>query len=120
MRAEFAGGEITACRCSVDAEAVPWFGRRPSLVNGTELGRADGFDVPFAVGWISPTAAETLLVKEEIAQPVQDAASLGCGVLIRGAVALDASILGGGNTVSAIEEANLRTRCRYTSMVLLA
>lgn len=121
MRAEFAAGETTICRCNADAEAVPGFGRRGSLVNRRELGRADGFGVPFAVGWMSPVAAETLLVKEEMAQPVQEAASLGCGVLMRGAPALDVSTaLGGGNAESAIEKANFRMRCRYTSIVLLA
>ena len=70
---------------------------------------------------MSPTAADTLLVKEEMAHPVQDAASIGCGVLIRGVFVVDNSAaLGGGNTVSGMDEANLRIRWRYASMVLLA
>lgn len=66
---------------------------------------------------------ETLFVNEEMAQPVHEAASLelGCGVLIRGADAFDASTaVGGGNTVSGIAEACFRIFCRNTSIVLLA
>jgi hypothetical protein len=70
---------------------------------------------------ISPAAVEILLVKEEIAQPVQEAASLGCGVLIRGAAVVEGSaVLGGGKTLSAIVDVNLRIRWRYMSIVLLA
>ena len=77
MRVERAGGVATACLCRADAEAVPGAGRRISLVKGVELGRGVGEAAPFALGWISPTAAETLFVNEEMAQPVQEAASLG-------------------------------------------
>ena len=106
VRAEVAGGEITAWRCRADAEAVLG-ALRDSVVRGADEGRA-GLGVPFGLVDISPTAAETLLVKEEMAQPVQEAASLGCGVLIRGAAVEASAALGGGKTVSAIVEANLR------------
>jgi len=71
--------------------------------------------------WISPAACEILLVKDEIAQPAHEAASVATGVPIRGAdeeVAF--SVVGGGNTVSGMVEANLRMRARYASIVLLA
>jgi len=110
VRAEVAGGEMTAWRCRAEAEAVPR-AFRGSAVRGAEEGRA-GPGVPLALAVISPAAVEILLVKEEMAQPVQDAASLGCGVLIRGAPVVEASaVLGGGKTVSAIVETNLRIRC---------
>lgn len=104
MRVEVAGGEATACRCSVEADAVMGAGRRISLVAGTELGRAAGVAVP--LDWISPAADETLFVNDEIAQPVHDAASLGWGVLIRGAD--ESTVLGGGRTESGIVEENFR------------
>lgn len=75
VRADVAGGEATACRWRADADAVP--GGRRGSVTGAEAGR-DGFVAPFEAGdEISPAAAETLLVNEEIAQPVHEAASLG-------------------------------------------
>ena len=117
MRADVAGGEMTAWRCRAEAEAVPG-GLRDSVVRGAEEGRA-GLDAAFRSAVISPTAVETLLVKEEMAQPVQEAASLGCGVPIRGVAVEDSTAFGGGKTVSAIVEANLRIRWRYTSIVLL-
>ena len=111
MRVDSAGGVATASRCKADAEAVPGAGLRTSLVKGVGLGRVVGAAAPFAFGWISPTAAETLFVKDEMAHPVQEAASLGCGVLIRGVFELDVSAaVGGGNTESGIVEANFRTR----------
>jgi hypothetical protein len=100
----------TACRCKAEAEAVPGV-RRGSVVDGAEEGRGG----PLESDVISPAAAETLLVKEEMAQPAHDAASLalGWGVLMRGAAPADASVvLGGGRAVSAIEDANLRIRWR--------
>lgn len=114
-------GEATAWRWRVDAEAVAVMvvGRRISLLAGCELGRILGVVVP--LDWISPAVEETLLVKEEMAQPAQEAASLGWGVLMRGAVAFEESTaVGGGRTVSAIVEACLRIRWRKRSMVLLA
>jgi len=112
VRAEAAGGEETACRCSADAEAeaVPAAGRRTSFAVGAEFGRAAGTDVPFEAGCISPAAVETLLVNEEIAQPAQEATSFACGVLIRGVFAVASAVAGGGNAVSAIEDENFRTR----------
>lgn len=96
------------------------FGRLVSLAAGVEVERGfvgTGVDVD----WISPTAVDTLLVKEEMAQPVHEAASLGWGVLIRGAPALVESVAaGGGNTVSAIVLACFLIRWRKRSMVLFA
>ncbi len=114
MRAEVGRGEMTAWRWRAEAEAVPG-GLRGSVLKGAEEGRAGlaeplGFGFGFVV--ISPTAEETLLVKEEMAQPVQDAASLGCGVPIRGAAAEASTAPGGGKTVSAMVDANLRIRWR--------
>ena len=77
MRVERAGGVATACLCSADAEAVPDAGLLISLVEGAEFEREARAVDPLELGWISPTAAETLLVNEEMAQPVQEAASLG-------------------------------------------
>ena len=77
MRVESAGGVATAWRCNEDAEAVPGDGFRTSLVRGAEFGRDVGAAALFELGWISPTTVETLLVNEEMAQPVQEAASLG-------------------------------------------
>jgi len=93
----------------VDAEAVIGAGRRTSLVAGTELGRVTC--VAALLDWISPAVDETLFVNEEMAQPAHDAASLGWGVLMRGADAFDASTaVGGGKTVSGIVEACFRIR----------
>lgn len=94
VRAEAVGGDATAWRCSADADAVGRAGRRGSLaiVAVFGLGGASLFDV----ACISPTAEETLLVKEEIAQPVHEAASLGCGVPIRGVAEVEASEVVGG------------------------
>jgi len=113
VRAEVAGGEITAWRWSAEAEAVPG-AFRGSAVRGADADRAGaGAGAPLALAVISPAVVEILLVKEEIAQPVQEAASLDCGVLIRGAPVVEASeVFGGGKIVSAIVEANLRIRWR--------
>ncbi len=75
MRPDAAEGEATACRWRTDAEADPSV-RRGSVGNGAEVGCV-AFEVPFAEDVISPAAAETLLVNEEMAQPAQEAASLG-------------------------------------------
>lgn len=72
------------------------------------------------LSWISPAAWATLFVKEDIAQPVQEAASLATGVLIRGVVAVADSLVGGGSIVSGMVDANLRVRARYASIVLVA
>ena len=122
MRVERAGGVATTWRCTADAEAVPGAGFRAALVDSVEFGRDVGAAAaPLELGWISPAAAGTLFVNDEIAQLVHEAASLGCGVLIRGVFEFVVSTaLGGGNTVSGIVNANLRTFERYVSMVLLA
>jgi len=112
VRAEVAGGEMTAWRWSAEAEVVPGpGGLRGSVVKGAEDGRA-GLAEPLGLVVISPTAEDTLFVKEEMAQPVQEAASLGCGVPIRGADVEASTAPGGGKTLSAMVEANLRIRCR--------
>lgn len=77
MRVEVAGGEVTACRWRVDADAVTGFGRRVSFGVGMEFDRGFGGAVPLEDVWISPVAEATLLVNDDIAQPVQEAASLG-------------------------------------------
>lgn len=110
VRVDDIGGDATAWRWSADADAVA-AGRRVSLTTGIEAGRGAGAS-PLEVAWISPAADETLLVKEEIAQPVQEAASLDCGVLIRGVADIGVSAVGGGSAVSGNEEANLRTLCK--------
>ena len=84
---------------------------RVSVVGGTEDGRRDCD--PLVLDCISPDVAETLFVKDDIAHPVQEAASLGCGVPILGAGVADASVvLGGGSTLSDIDAAYFRIRCR--------
>ena len=89
---------------------MPGTRRRASFGMGAELGRVAETGVPLELGSISPAAVEILLVNEEIAQPAQEAASLGCGVLIRGVVAVASEVAGGGKTLSGIVDANLRTR----------
>ena len=110
MRLDAGGGEVMACLCRADADAVVPGVLRGSVGGGREEGRG-GWEEPLALDWISPAAVESVLVNEEIAQPVQEAASLGWGVLIRGAEPADASaMVGAGMTVSGIVEANLRIR----------
>lgn len=111
VRAEVAGGDATACLWRADADAVP--GARLGSDVGAEAGR-EGLATPFAFAGddeISPAADETLLVNEEIAQPAHEAASLGCGVLIRGVGVADVSVVGGGRTESGMVAANFRMRC---------
>jgi hypothetical protein len=57
-------------------------------------------------------AVVILLVKEEMAQPVQVRPSLGTGVPIRGVVPLAAVVPAGGCTVSGKVAAYLRIRVR--------
>lgn len=83
VRVETAGGVAIACRWRTDADAVLGARRRTSLVCGAEGGRG-AVPLEMEFDWISPAAEETLFVNEEIAQPVQEAASLGWGVLMRG------------------------------------
>lgn len=77
--ADVVAGVATAWRWRADADAVAGAGagRRESFDRGAELGRVVGVDEPFVADCISPAAAETLFVNEEIAQPVQEDASLG-------------------------------------------
>ncbi len=74
VRVEVMDGEATAWRWRTDADDVPG-GRRGSDV-GAEEARV-GFVPPLEAGDISPAAVDTLLVKDEMAQPVHEAASLG-------------------------------------------
>lgn len=61
------GGDVTACLWSVDAEA-----RAPGLEDaGPGEGVGTGVVAPFA--WISPAAADSLLVNDDIAQPAHEA-----------------------------------------------
>lgn len=73
---------MTACLCKEDVDALAGFVCFCSSTIGVELGLASGTVIPFAAGCISPTAVDTLLVNDEMAHPVQDAASLGCVVFI--------------------------------------
>lgn len=108
VRVEAGGGDVMAWRWSADAEAEARTGTFNVLVSNDGVGRArvlaDG--VAEDEGSMSPAAVEILLVNEEMAQPVQDAASLGWGVAIRGVVEFElerpASKAGGGRTLSAI------------------
>ena len=60
------------------------------------------------LGWISPLAVASLLVKDDIAQPAHPEPDPGCGVLIRGAFEPAAS--GGGKTLSGSVCPYLRMR----------
>lgn len=95
------GGEVMVWRCRADAEAVARMGRVAGFSRAEE--GADGED-----GSMSPAAVESLLVKLEIAQPAQEAASLACGVLMRGVVETERLGASGGSAVSAISAAALR------------
>ena len=109
---------MTACLCKADAEAVPGV-RFASLPRGADDDLVVGGVMEAAC--ISPAAVDILFVNDEIAHPAQEAASLDCGVLIRGAVLPELSeAVGGGSTVSAIVDACFRILCKYTSKVLLA
>lgn len=111
-------GDLTACRCRVEADDVAVAGR-DRTGDVTFAWSCVDADAPLlADGSISPAAVCSLLVKDEIAQPAQDAVSLGLGVLMRG---LASPVVGsGGNTESGMSAADLRTLCRYISIVLLA
>ena len=105
VRVEVGGGDVMAWRWRADAEAEARTGTLTALVSSVGGGRArvlaDEED-----GSMSPAAVEILLVNEEMAQPVQDAASLGWGVPMRGVVEVElvrpASGAGGGRTLSGI------------------
>lgn len=112
---------MTACLCKEDVDALAGFVCFCSSTIGVELGLASGTVIPFAAGCISPTAVDTLLVNDEMAHPVQDAASLGCVVFILAEEeVVESAALGGGRTVSGNVNPYFRTRCKYASIVLLA
>ena len=80
--------------------------RRARTVSGLVESRSPFGGV--AVGSISPAAAESLLVNEDIAQPAQDAVaedSAGCGVLILGP---PEAAVSGGRALSGMAAAALR------------
>ena len=64
-----------------------------------------------ALDCMSPLAVASLLVKEEIAQPVHPALSF-CGVPIRGTAPFADVVVGGGKAVSGREFPYLRIRCK--------
>lgn len=114
---EVDGRGETACRWSVDAEDVA--GARRLAPGVGEVTLAVGVVVPLLVeGSISPAAVDSLLVKDEIAQPVHDEASLAWGVLMRGPAP---SVAGcGGSTVSGMLAAAFLILFMYTSSVFSA
>lgn len=75
MRVEAGGGDVMACRWRADAEAEARTGTLTALVSSVGGGRARV--LADEEGSMSPAAVEILLVNEEMAQPVHDAASLG-------------------------------------------
>jgi hypothetical protein len=78
---------------------------------GTEAGRGISSEalLAAAVGAISPSAAASLLVNEEIAQPAQDL-SLELPMRASDLLGSGVELVGGCITVSAIVLPNLRTR----------
>lgn len=78
---------------------------------GTEAGRGISSEglLGAVVDAISPSAAASLLVKEEIAHPAQDL-SLELPMRASGLLGSAAELVGGGTAVSAIVLLNLRTR----------
>ncbi len=77
VRVEAVGGEVTAWRWRAEADVVVGR-RRGSAMRGAEEERGALAEVPLgAAVVISPWAAESLLVKEEMAHPAHEAASLG-------------------------------------------
>lgn len=77
---------------------------------GTEAGRGMSSDglLAAAVGAMSPSAAASLFVKEEIAQPAQDL-SLELPMRASDLLGSGVELVGGRITVSAIVLPNLRT-----------
>ena len=100
------GGDLRAWRWRVDAEEdVAGVGRLGGGADGPPLAGTAGDEE----GWISPAAAESLLVKEEMAQPAHPAAaaaddSAGCGVDILGPPP-PAAAMSGGSAVSGMPAA---------------
>lgn len=86
---------------------------------GTDEGRCCCVEAPLVPDWISPLAAVSLFVKEDIAQPAQDVSF--AGVPMRGALAPPAAVReGGGSTVSGMDCACFLIRARYISTVFVA
>ena len=99
---------------------------------GAEIGVEDGGRIcvweegsvaPFARGWIWPSAAVSLFVKDEMAHPAHEESVP--GVLIPGAAAPPTAapfiaVPGGGRAVSGSVCAYFRARARYWSRTLLA
>ena len=75
---------------------------------GAEVDRLAGFG---GVDCMSPLAEASLLVKEEMAQPVQEEESF-CELPMRGAAVPSEVLLEGGREVSGREAACLRMRAR--------
>ncbi len=114
------GGDMSAWRARVEADDIGAPGRL--AVDAEVTGRDDPFAAAAADededDWISPAAAESLLVKEEMAQPAHDAAcSLGWGVLMR---VTASPVFCGGRALSVMSVAALRILCMYMSMLLFA
>lgn len=112
--AEAGGDDLKAWRWGVEEEAEEGESAREVVMG--RLG--GGMEGPLAAGvgeeedWMSPATAESLLVKEEMAQPAQEAAddSVGCGVLIRGPP--PAAVDSGGRAVSGMLAAAFRILVR--------
>lgn len=98
-------GVLRVWRWRVDAEVV-WESVAGRLVVDAGVEEAEPLAGVEDEDWISPTAAESLLVNEEMAQPAHEAAedSVGCGVLIRGPPA-PAAAPSGGSAVSGMAAA---------------
>ena len=105
---------LSACRARLLAEEEEGRVGSKEGVVGVETGRVrDGLVTvsPSGLAAISPLAAAILFVKEEIAQPAQEAASLD-GVPILGVAPLAETAPAGGRAVSGRVEPYLRTRLR--------
>jgi hypothetical protein len=96
------------------------------LGGGTDAERfpASTFNVEpsFALEVISPLAAASLLVKDDMAQPAQEAAS-DCALPMRGAlepIPVVVAVVGGGRTLSGIVAEYFLMRARKTSKVFAA
>jgi len=97
--------EVEATVCGVGLDGTPFgtAGVEDDLSSGVGL-------EPLLFGWISPLAVPSLLVKEEMAQPIHWFA--GCGVPMRVGPADWVSDGGGGWMVSGSVVAYLRIRSR--------
>lgn len=116
MRGADGGGDLTACRWSGEAEELDVVG---AAVDGREGGadeEAGTEDAPLEEV-ISPAAAESLFVKDEMAQPAQPAAASAWGVPILGFPEI---ALSGGRAVSGMLSTAFLILWTYTSSVLTA